>query len=157
MKKNNSIKILVIITIILTIAIVGVSARLISLEREKRDQQDIIDNNNPPEKPNDPDVSKPPIDKDPTPDPPIEEKPTPKPPKDDDKVIVPSKYISKDEAIAIALKRVGSGARLVEIESDLDDNPPKYEIELILGNYEYEIEIHAITGAIIDFDKDEID
>lgn len=77
--------------------------------------------------------------------------------KDDNKTIVKSKYISKEEAIEIAMKKVGPGGSLVEIKSDLDDNPPKYELEIILGNYEYELEIHAITGAIIDFDKDEID
>ncbi|NLC03489.1 MAG: hypothetical protein GX787_04315 [Tissierellia bacterium] len=74
-----------------------------------------------------------------------------------DKVIVKPKYITKDQAIQIGINKVGDGAKLIEIESDLDDNPPKYELEIQLGNYEYELEIHAITGSIIDFEKDEID
>ena len=75
----------------------------------------------------------------------------------EEKSIVKSKYISADEAIKIGVNKVGEGAELIKIESDLDDNPPKYELEIILGNYEYEIEIHAITGAVIDFEKDELD
>lgn len=75
----------------------------------------------------------------------------------EEKAIVNPKYISTDEATKIGLNKVGDGAKLIKIESDLDDNPPKYNLEIILGNYEYEIEIHAITGAIIDFEKDEVE
>ena len=32
-----------------------------------------------------------------------------------------------------------------------------YEGELVLGNYEYEFEIDAKTGAVRDWDKDRID
>lgn len=83
-----------------------------------------------------------------------------KPPKKDkpnDQAIVKSKYISKDEATEIGLNKVGVGAKLIKIKSDLEDNPPKYELQIILGDYEYELEIHAITGAVIDFEKEEID
>lgn len=69
--------------------------------------------------------------------------------------IVKSKYISVDEAIEIGLKKVGLGAKLIEIKSNLDDNPPKYELEIETENYEYELEVHAITGAVIDFEKDD--
>ena len=75
----------------------------------------------------------------------------------DEKAMVKPKYISKDEATKIGLNKVGPGAKLIKIKSDLDDNPPKYDLKIILGNYEYEIEIHAITGALIDFEKEEVD
>ena len=77
--------------------------------------------------------------------------------KEKEKPIVKSKYISQDKAIEIGLKKVGGGSKLIKVKSDLKDNPPKYELKITLGNYEYELEIHAITGAVIDFDKDEID
>ena len=80
-----------------------------------------------------------------------------KPDKPNDQAIVKSKYISKDEATEIGLNKVGVGAKLIKIKSDLEDNPPKYELQIILGDYEYELEIHAITGAVIDFEKEEID
>ena len=77
--------------------------------------------------------------------------------KEPDKVIVKPKYVTKDKAIEIGVNKVGVGSQLIEINSDLDDNPPKYELVIQLANYEYELEIHAITGAVIDFEKDEID
>lgn len=77
--------------------------------------------------------------------------------KSKDKSIVSSKYITTEKAIEIGINKVGVGAELIKIKSDLDDNPPKYELEITLGNYEYELEIHAITGAVIDFEKDEKD
>lgn len=75
----------------------------------------------------------------------------------EEQAIVKPKYISKDEAIEIGLNKVGDGAKLIKIKSDLDDNPPKYDLKIILGNYEYEIEVHAITGSVIDFEKEEVD
>lgn len=70
--------------------------------------------------------------------------------------IVKPKLISESEAIKIGLEKVGDGAKLIEVDADLDDNPPKYELEIICGDYEYELEIHGITGAILDFEKDEL-
>lgn len=145
MKKTRLVKVLIALTVVLSIAIIGVSAQLISLKKDKENLENII--NNPNEVPENPD---------PTPEPTPEPKPKPEPPINEE-VIVPSTYISKDQATAIALNRVGSGSVLVEIESDLDDNPPKYEVEVILGDFTYELEIHAITGAIIDFEQDERD
>ena len=73
------------------------------------------------------------------------------------KPVVDTKYITKEKAIEIALARIGSKATLDEIEFEKDDNPPKYEIEMYDDKYEYEIEIHAITGDIIDYEKDSHD
>lgn len=63
--------------------------------------------------------------------------------------------ISLDAAKAIALAQVGSGAVILEAELDDEDNPPKYEITLIAGGYEYEIEIHAVTGSIIEMEREQ--
>jgi|LFRM01.1.fsa_nt_gb hypothetical protein len=160
MKTNNKVTLLVVIIIILSIGLTATALKLFSLERK-------IDNIDTPmvEEPtvNEPIIVKPlepeepPIvvePEEPTDPPKVEEPPVIQEP---DKVIVKPKYITKDQAIQIGINKVGDGAKLIEIESDLDDNPPKYELEIQLGNYEYELEIHAITGSIIDFEKDEID
>ena len=160
MKTNNMIKILIVLVILLSIGLTATSIKLISLDKKmdyindyivKLEIEEPVENHEPPiigevETPKDPPVN--------------EEAETPKDPpviKEPDKVIVKAKYITKDKAIEIGINKVGSGSKLIEIESDLDDNPPKYELVLHLGNYEYELEIHAITGAVIDFEKDEID
>lgn len=71
------------------------------------------------------------------------------------KPVVEVKYITKEKAIQIAIARIGSNATLDEIEFEKGDNPPKYEIEMYDDKYEYEIEIHAITGAVLDFEREE--
>ena len=50
--------------------------------------------------------------------------------------------------------RMARNVTLKKIKFDKDNNPPKYEIEMYNENYEYEIEVHGITGAIIDFERD---
>lgn len=74
------------------------------------------------------------------------------------KVVTDGKYITKETAIEMALKKIGKSEKLVkidEIEFDKDDNPPRYEIEMYDDKYEYEIEVHAISGAILKFERDE--
>lgn len=72
------------------------------------------------------------------------------------KPVVYVKYITEKEAIKIALDKIGREAKVEEIEFDKDDNPPKYEIEMYNKDYEYEIEIHAITGAILKFEREKV-
>lgn len=69
--------------------------------------------------------------------------------------VVQVKYITKEKAIDIALAKIGTKAILEEIEFEKGDNPPKYEIEMYDKDYEYEIEIHAISGAILKFEREE--
>lgn len=71
----------------------------------------------------------------------------PKPDKD-------KKYITKEEAIKIALKQIGKDAKLDEIEFEIDDKIPMYEIERYDDEYEYEIVIHAITGEVLKYEKE---
>lgn len=66
--------------------------------------------------------------------------------------------LTRDEALAIALKHAGFTEEAVtglRIRLDTDDRTPDYEIEFRRGRLEYEYEIHAETGAIEDFDRDD--
>lgn len=76
---------------------------------------------------------------------------------DDDKLVNQLKasttsFISQDKAISIALQKAKGDVTKVEL--DEDDGQYVYEIETHDGTYEYEIEINAVTGAIIEFEKD---
>lgn len=77
--------------------------------------------------------------------------------KSDEKVTAKNNknYISAKEAIAIAIKH--SPGTVKDVELDDDDNRPHFEIEIKDGKYEYEIKIDAITGEILDFEKDRDD
>ena len=66
-----------------------------------------------------------------------------------------SKYITAKEAIAIALKQ--TPGTVTDVELDDDDGRAYYEIEIEDGKYEYEYEIDAVTGKILDFEKDRDD
>ena len=70
----------------------------------------------------------------------------------------PAAQLSEDEALAIALDHAGFTAGEVtnlRIRLDTDDRTPDYEIEFRRGRLEYEYEIHAETGAVKDFDRDD--
>ena len=65
--------------------------------------------------------------------------------------------ITKEEAIAIALADAGfTEAQVTRLraEFDWDDHVPEYEVEFSQGDFEYDYEIHAETGAIRAKDKD---
>lgn len=63
--------------------------------------------------------------------------------------------IPRDEAVQIAISQTGPSARVTEVELDNDDGRIIYEVELEGGPYEYELEIDATTGNILDFEKDD--
>ena len=62
--------------------------------------------------------------------------------------------ITPGQAESIALAQLEGDASILEIENHTGDNPPHYELELTDGSYEYSLKIHAVTGAIIDFEKE---
>lgn len=63
--------------------------------------------------------------------------------------------ISQDEAIQIALQRVsGATAQDVRIELDRDDGRYKYEGEIIYNNTEYDFEIDANSGTILEWSEE---
>lgn len=67
-----------------------------------------------------------------------------------------SALIGKDKASSIALNKAGGGA-IRYIKLDRDDGRQVYEGELILDNYEYEFEIDAQSGSILDWDRDHLE
>ena len=65
--------------------------------------------------------------------------------------------ISKEEAIAIALKDAGFSRDQItglRAEFDYDDGRPEYDVDFRQDRYEYDYEIHAETGKILSRDKD---
>lgn len=68
-----------------------------------------------------------------------------------------SDRISKEQAINIALKHAGvnrSSARFDDVELDSDDGYLIWEIEFEVGNYEYEYDINARNGSIIEWERE---
>ncbi len=68
-----------------------------------------------------------------------------------------TKYITRDEALAIAYKHAGvkaADAREIEAELDTDHGTHIYEIDFKVGGYEYEYEINAVTGSILVAEKE---
>ena len=62
--------------------------------------------------------------------------------------------ITEAKAKEIALAKAPSGATVVKCKLDRDDGRYVYEIEMRSGNMEYECDINAVTGVIIDWDTD---
>ena len=64
--------------------------------------------------------------------------------------------ISAEKAKSIVLAKI-PGATIVKINLEKDDGIYIFEGEARLGNYEYDFEINASSGVIIDWDKDHIE
>lgn len=67
-------------------------------------------------------------------------------------------YIGMDRAKAIALEHAGLAAaqvRFTQLQTDWEDGRMVYEVEFRQGRTEYEYEIDASTGRILDWDRDE--
>lgn len=64
-------------------------------------------------------------------------------------------YISGEQAKKAALARTGGGT-VVKVKFEMDHGVPVYEVEVIKGELEYEIKIHARTGKILEVDIDSI-
>lgn len=72
---------------------------------------------------------------------------------DDDKNhIQTGKVMSTDEAIAIAKTKAAGVVK--EIELGEDDGRKVYEIEMKDDEFEYDIELDAVTGEVLEFEKD---
>lgn len=68
------------------------------------------------------------------------------------------KYLTAEEAKAIALSHAGFTAdqvKFLRAEFEIDDRIPQFDIEFREGYWEYDYEIHAETGVILSFDKDD--
>ena len=69
-----------------------------------------------------------------------------------------SDRISKSQAESIALKHAGFTAAQVKglkTELDIDPGMAHYEVEFRVGQWEYDYDIHAETGAILSYEKDD--
>lgn len=68
-----------------------------------------------------------------------------------------SLYIGKDKALNIALAKAGLKKSQIsgcEVEFECDDGNITYDIEFYCGSAEYEFEIDATTGNIIEYETD---
>ncbi|MER1958897.1 MAG: PepSY domain-containing protein [Solibacillus sp.] len=65
-----------------------------------------------------------------------------------------TKYISKAKAQELALKIVSG--KVVDIEFDLDDRTPHYEIEIKNSKKEVDLEVNAVTGKVTVTDREPI-
>lgn len=68
-----------------------------------------------------------------------------------------STKISLDQAKKIALDKAGvksSDATFTKAKLDYDDGVQKYELEFRVGRMEYECEVHAETGKVLDYDAE---
>lgn len=63
--------------------------------------------------------------------------------------------ITVEQAKEIAVKRAGvpaSGARYTKVKLDYEHGRYEYEIEFFYNGYEYDVEVDANTGHILDLD-----
>lgn len=66
-------------------------------------------------------------------------------------------YIGESKAKELALKHAGLSGKEVsflQLKLDWDDGRAVYEVEFYSGSREYDYEIDALTGAVVDFDSD---
>ena len=66
-------------------------------------------------------------------------------------------YIGEAKAKELALKHAGLSSKEVsflQLKLDWDDGRAVYEVEFYAGSREYDYEINAVTGAVVDFDSD---
>ena len=63
-------------------------------------------------------------------------------------------YISESKAKSIVEDKAGTSGAYREFKLDYDDGRAVYEGELVSGRTEYEFELDALTGTILDWDVD---
>lgn len=68
--------------------------------------------------------------------------------------VTQSDLITAEKAREIALAKAPAGAVVVKCELDRDDGRYVYEIEMRSGYVEYECDVNAVTGVIVDWDVD---
>ena len=71
-----------------------------------------------------------------------------------------SDYIGLEKAKSIALQKAGVSASSVRWEKarlDYDDGRAVYELEFRSGSTEYDCEVHAVSGKILDYDAERDD
>ena len=67
-----------------------------------------------------------------------------------------NQFIGADQAKSIALAHAGNGAVIKSVELE-DDYPPVYKIDVRIGDEEFELKIHAVTGALLEESREDDD
>lgn len=68
-----------------------------------------------------------------------------------------ARILTASQAAAIAAQRIGTpGLRVIETEFEPGDYPPKYEVKLSDGAYKYEVDVHAVTGLILEVERERL-
>jgi len=71
-----------------------------------------------------------------------------------------SGVIGRDAALSAALSHAGislSDARDIEVDAELDERTPHYDVDFSFGKTEYEYEIDAHSGAVLSHEKERND
>ncbi len=90
--------------------------------------------------------------------PPTTVTPVPTPPGTSTEKPAQTANIEKDKAVQIATSHARVSAdsvRKLEVKFDYEDGVPVYEIDFVVGQLEYEYEIHAVNGTILSYDIDD--
>ena len=69
-----------------------------------------------------------------------------------------AKQLTREQAEAIALEHAGFTTDQVSqlhTEYEIDEGIPRFEVQFRQGRWEYDYEIHAQTGAILSYDRDD--
>ena len=64
------------------------------------------------------------------------------------------KALAKAQEIALSKVPGAAASHIRKLELDWDDGRQIYEVEIMYQGVEYEMEIDAATGAIVDYDVD---
>lgn len=68
---------------------------------------------------------------------------------------VAGEYIGLEKAKEIAMAQAGiTGTEFFDCDFDYENGLPVYEVELKSGGYEYDYEIHAVTGEVLKAERD---
>ena len=68
------------------------------------------------------------------------------------------RYITRDEAVRAALEHAKvkqADARDLDVEFDVERATPVYEVDFEVGQVDYDYEIHAVTGAVVSYFKED--
>ena len=90
----------------------------------------------------------------------VEAKPTAQEPAPTTQQPAATEKLTREQAQEIALKHAGltkGQVTRLEVEYDVDDGIPEYSVEFRHDGWEYDYEIHAQTGKILDWDKERDD
>ena len=90
----------------------------------------------------------------------VEEKPTAQEPASATQQPATTEKLTREQAQEIALKHAGltkDQVSRLQVEFDYDDGRPEYSVEFRYNGWEYDYEIHAQTGKILDWDKERDD